>query len=189
MKNIVLFASGSGSNAVEIIRYFQSTNTALVKFIITDNKAAGVINKAKSLGVSTFVFSKEELNDTDNLLDFLQQNYIELIVLAGYLKKIPAALVNAFPNGIVNIHPALLPDFGGKGMHGIHVHEAVIKAGKTESGISIHFVNEAYDEGKIIFQEKCEVGKDDTPESLAARVLKLEHKNYAKVIEQVLAEK
>lgn len=189
MKNIVIFASGSGSNAVEIIRYFQSSNTALVKFIITDNKTAGVINKAKSLGVSTFVFSKEELNDTDNLLDFLQQNYIELIVLAGYLKKIPAALVNAFPNGIVNIHPALLPDFGGKGMHGLHVHDAVIKAGKMESGISIHYVNEDYDEGQIIFQEKCEVKNNDTPESLAARVLQLEHKNYAKVIEQVLVEK
>ena len=189
MKNIVLFASGSGSNAVEIILYFQSKKTAQVKFIITDNSHAGVINKSKSLGVSSFVFSKEELKNTENLIDFLQQNNIEMIVLAGYLRKIPVELITTFPNAIVNIHPALLPEFGGKGMYGQQVHESVIKAGKSESGITIHYVNEAYDEGQIIFQEKCEVKKNDTHLSLAERVLKLEHKNYAPVIEQLLNQK
>lgn len=186
MKNIAIFASGSGSNAVEIIRYFQEKKTAQVKFVITNNPAAGVINRAKSLGVSSFYFTKEELNDTENLLDFLQQNYIEMIVLAGYLRKIPSALVNAFPDAIVNIHPALLPDFGGKGMHGHFVHEAVIKAGKKESGITIHYVNEHYDEGQIVFQDRCEVKAEDSPESLAKRVLALEHKNFARVIEELL---
>lgn len=186
MKNIAIFASGSGSNALEIIRYFQQKQSAQVKFIITNNTSAGVINKAKNLGISTFCFSKEELNDTENLLDFLQQNYIEFIVLAGYLRKIPTALVNAFPDAILNIHPALLPDFGGKGMHGHFVHEAVIKAGKKESGITIHYVNEHYDEGQIVFQERCEVMPEDDAESLAKRVLTLEHKNYARIIEAQL---
>lgn len=186
MKNIALFASGSGSNAEEIIRYFHQKNQVRVKFIITNNATAGVINRAKALGVSTFYFTKSQLDDSENLLDFLQQNYIEFIALAGYLRKIPNALVNAFPDAIVNIHPALLPDFGGKGMHGIQVHEAVLKSGKKESGITIHYVNEAYDEGQIIFQEKCKVLPSDTPETLAKRVIVLEHKNYPKVIESLL---
>ena len=186
MKNIAIFASGSGTNAVEIIKHFQSTKSVIVSFIITNNPSAGVINKAKSLSIPSFVFSKAELDETPTLLDFLKQNNIELIVLAGYLRKIPAHLIHAFPKAIVNIHPALLPEFGGKGMHGQGVHEAVIASQKRESGISIHFVNEAYDEGQIIFQEKCAVKPNDTPEILAERVLLLEHKNYAKVIESLL---
>ncbi len=189
MKNsIAIFSSGSGSNAEELIRYFKKTKSAQVKFIITNNPLAGVINRAKQLGVSTFVFTKEELRNCENLLDFLQQNYIDFIVLAGYLLKIPPELVTSFPNAIVNIHPALLPRFGGKGMHGQHVHAEVLKAGMTESGITIHMVNELYDEGKIVFQEKCAVKPNDTPESLGKRVLALEHQFYPKIVERLLAE-
>lgn len=186
MKNIAIFASGSGTNAAELIRYFQSKGTATVRFVITNNPYAGVINRAKDLGVSSFVLSKEELNEVDQLKDFLKQNEIDLIVLAGYLKKIPKALVDAYPNAIVNIHPALLPEFGGKGMHGIAVHEAVVAAGKKESGISIHYVNEAYDEGQIIFQAKCPVMPDDSAEELAKRVLQLEHMHFPKVVESLI---
>ncbi len=189
MKNIAIFASGGGSNAVKMIQHFQQKNSICVKFIVTNNPAAGVINKAKELGIPTFVFPKEILKEPSSLIELLQKNAIDLIVLAGYLLKIPTALISKFPKSIVNIHPALLPNFGGKGMHGLHVHEAVIKAGKLESGITIHFVNEAYDEGEIIFQEKCKVETNDTPESLAARVLQLEHRNYATVVEQVLLSK
>ena len=186
MKNIAIFASGSGSNAEQIIRYFQQTKTACVKFIITDNKQAGVINRAKKLGVPSFYFSKEDLANTESVIEFLQQNNIALIVLAGYLKKIPESLIDAFPNSIINIHPALLPDFGGKGMYGIHVHEAVLKAQRKQSGISIHYVNNNFDEGEIVFQATCDVEKSDTPQLLAAKVLELEHAHYATIIDKVL---
>lgn len=186
MKNIAIFASGSGTNAAELISYFQSKGTAKIRFVITNNPNAGVINRAKALGVSSFVFSKAELNDVVQLKDFLRQNEINLIVLAGYLKMIPKELIEAYPQAIVNIHPALLPEFGGKGMHGIAVHEAVVAAGKKESGISIHYVNEAYDEGQIIFQATCPVMPDDKAEELAKRVLKLEHMYFPKVVESLV---
>jgi phosphoribosylglycinamide formyltransferase-1 len=186
MKNIALFASGGGSNAVKIIEHFQVFPEVCVKFVISNNANAAVLNKAKMLGIPCFVFTNSSLEKSSDLLDLLQQNQINLLVLAGYLRKIPSNVVAAYPNAILNIHPALLPDFGGKGMHGLHVHEAVIKAGKKESGITIHYVNEAYDKGQIVFQEKCEVKNEDTPESLAARVLVLEHKNYAAVVEKII---
>lgn len=187
--NIAIFASGNGSNAQAIIRHFEHSKEVCIKCIITNNFQAGIINSAKPLGVPTFVFGKEDLNNDALLLDFLQQNSIEFIVLAGYLKKISSAIVTAFPNAIVNIHPALLPQFGGKGMHGMHVHEAVLKSGSKKTGITIHYVNEAYDEGQIIFQESCEVLPNDTAENIAKRVLTLEHKNYPTVLEKLFLQK
>ena len=187
--NIAIFASGNGSNAQAIIRHFEHSTLVSIKCIITNNLNAGIINNAKPLGVPTFAFSKEDLNNDALLLDFLQQNSIEFIVLAGYLKKISSAIVTAFPNAIVNIHPALLPQFGGKGMHGMHVHEAVLKSGVKKTGITIHYVNEAYDEGQIIFQESCDVLPNDTAENIAKRVLSLEHKNYPLVLEKLFLQK
>jgi phosphoribosylglycinamide formyltransferase-1 len=186
MKNIALFASGGGSNALEIIKHFKGNSKANIQFIVTNNPQAGIINKAKLQGVPVFVFTLDFLCKGDALLSFLNQNNIDWIVLAGYLKKIPDNVIASFPNSIINIHPSILPEFGGKGMHGIAVHKAVISAKKKETGITIHYVNEEYDAGKIIFQITCEVKSEDTPESLAERVLGLEHRYFATTIEKLL---
>ncbi|QKG81097.1 phosphoribosylglycinamide formyltransferase [Tenuifilum thalassicum] len=186
MKNIAIFASGSGSNAEQIIKHFELRKQyGKVKLIATDNPKAFVIERAKKYSIPLYVFSKAELQD-GSVLQHLTENNIDFIVLAGFLKMIPEEIVSAFPSRIVNIHPALLPKYGGKGMYGDRVHRAVIKAGEKFSGITIHYVNERYDEGDIVFQARCEVKDDDTVKSLATRVHELEWKYYPEVIENLI---
>ena len=183
---ILIFASGSGTNAEQIIRHFSPINDVKVAGVYTNNPFAFVIERAKELNVSTFVFSREQLNDPNALLAELKDKNPNLIVLAGFLWKIPPHIVDAFPDKIINIHPSLLPKFGGKGMFGRHVHQAVIDAKELESGISIHYVNSQYDEGAIIFQAKTTVDFQETPESLAQKIHKLEHQHLSEQIEKLL---
>ncbi|MEC7568395.1 MAG: phosphoribosylglycinamide formyltransferase, partial [Bacteroidota bacterium] len=164
---ILIFASGSGTNAEQIIRHFSPMTNVKIAGVYTNNPSAFVVERAKELNVSTFVFSREQLNDPNALLAELKDKNPNLIILAGFLWKIPPHIVDAFPDKIINIHPSLLPKFGGKGMFGRHVHQAVIDAKELESGISIHYVNSQYDEGAIIFQAKTPVDPQETPESLA----------------------
>ncbi len=185
MNNIAIFASGSGTNAERIASYFKNSPTIHVALIATENPRAFVLERAKRLGIPFFVFTQNELNG-GAVLKRLLHDRIDFVVLAGFLKMIPSQIVKAYPNHIVNIHPALLPRFGGKGMYGERVHKAVIEAGETESGITIHYVNEQYDEGDIIFQARCPVFPSDTPETLAKRVHELEYMHYPRVIEQLL---
>ncbi|MBK7944641.1 MAG: phosphoribosylglycinamide formyltransferase [Flavobacteriales bacterium] len=185
MKRIAVLASGSGSNAQRLIEHFRAHALAQVVLVACDQPQARVLQRAWDLHVPSYLFSGKELRD-GTLLGELQQHRIDLIVLAGFMRLIPAELVRAFPDRIVNIHPALLPKFGGKGMYGHHVHEAVVAAKETESGITIHFVNERYDEGRMLFQAKCPVLPDDTPESLAERIHALEHVHYPRVVEKLI---
>ncbi|PRY99840.1 phosphoribosylglycinamide formyltransferase [Marinilabilia salmonicolor] len=186
MKNIVLFASGSGTNAENIALFFRNTPGVEVSYVFSNRSNAGVLERAKKLNIRTFVFDRKMFFDSDEVLNLLSEISPDLIVLAGFLWLIPEKMVNAFPNRIVNIHPALLPAYGGKGMYGDRVHQAVIDNGETESGITIHFVNEKYDEGNIIFQGKCPVHKKDTPETLASKIHKLEYEHYPRVIKELL---
>lgn len=186
LKKIAILASGSGSNAENLISYFNQHDTAKVVFVLTNNPHAGVINRCKRLAVPVFVMANSEFENPDNVLQLLNKNQVDVIVLAGFLRKIHPRLIDAFPNSIINIHPALLPSFGGKGMYGDKVHQAVINAKEKESGISIHFVNDEYDEGKIIFQAKCAVDKHETVLSLAEKIHQLEHQHFPKVLEQLL---
>jgi len=186
MKNIAIFASGSGTNAENLIRFFRTSPSGRVKLVLTNKPEAYVINRAQSYDIEAFVFNREQLNRTGAVLAILEEKGIDFIVLAGFLWLVPDIILQKFEGKIVNIHPALLPKFGGKGMYGKHVHEAVIASGETVSGISIHHVNQKYDEGNIIFQATCEVKKDDTPESLAKRIHTLEYEHYPKVVEEVL---
>lgn len=185
MKRIVLFASGSGSNAEKIMAYFQNNSIKNVTAVVTNNPNAKVIEKAKKFGVPHYVFTKTEIESTA-FIDFIKQLQPDLIVLAGFLLKIPSGMVAAFPNKIVNIHPSLLPKYGGKGMYGHFVHEAVFANNEKESGITIHFVNEHYDEGEFIFQEKTNIEECNSPEQIASKVLQVEHRCFAKVIDKVL---
>ncbi|MEC7567762.1 MAG: phosphoribosylglycinamide formyltransferase, partial [Bacteroidota bacterium] len=179
---ILIFASGSGTNAEQIIRHFSPIRNVKVAGVYTNNPSAQVIERVKEFDVPTFLFSREQLNDPYALLAELKDKNPNLIVLAGFLWKIPPHIVEAFPNKIINIHPSLLPKFGGKGMFGRHVHQAVIDAKEAESGISIHYVNSQYDEGAIIFQAKTTVDFQETPESLAQKIHKLEHQYFSKQI-------
>ncbi len=183
---ILIFASGSGTNAEQIIRHFSRTRNVKVAGVYTNNPSAYVTERVKEFDVPTFLFSREQLNDPYALLAELKDKNPDLIVLAGFLWKIPPHIVEAFPNKIINIHPSLLPKFGGKGMFGRHVHKAVIDAKEVESGISIHYVNSEYDEGAIIFQAKTTVDFQETPESLAQKIHKLEHQYFSKQIEKLL---
>jgi phosphoribosylglycinamide formyltransferase-1 len=185
MKNIAIFASGNGTNAQKLIDHFDSGNIARVALIITNNPKAYVIERAKASDVPSLLIEKKSFTETTQLLEELKKYKIDLIVLAGFLWMIPVYLIKAFPNKIVNIHPALLPKYGGKGMYGDRVHEAVIANKEKESGITIHYVNEQYDEGKIILQAKCEVSKTDTPETLANKIHELEHKHYILEVEKL----
>jgi phosphoribosylglycinamide formyltransferase-1 len=189
MNNIAVFASGSGTNAENIIRFFRPNHNINIKLVLTNNKDARVIQRAQNLGIDHFVFTKEEFVNSTLVIDRLKEYNIDFIVLAGFLWLIPAELVNEYPSAIINIHPALLPKYGGKGMYGSKVHKAVIANGEPESGISIHFVNERYDEGNIIFQAKCPVTNDDSPESLATKVHQLEYEHFPKVIEEIVLRK
>jgi len=185
MKNIAIFASGSGTNTETIINYFYNKNIS-VKGIYCNNEKAYVLIRAKKLNVPALVFDRNAFYQSDTVLDQLKKDNTDLIVLAGFLWLIPDNILKNYRNRILNIHPALLPKYGGKGMYGSKVHEAVINAGEKESGITVHFVNEKYDEGEIVFQAKCRVDKNDTPDSLAGKIHKLEHKHYPEVIEKVL---
>jgi formyltetrahydrofolate-dependent phosphoribosylglycinamide formyltransferase len=180
---VAVLASGSGSNAQAILGYFQNHASIEIALILTNKPNAGVRNHAQQFGVPSLVFDRTDFQGSGSILPILQKHGIQWIVLAGFLWKIPDALVDAYPGKIINIHPALLPDFGGKGMYGIHVHRAVLEAKRTASGITIHEVDGQYDHGTPLFQTTCAVTSDDTPESLAARVLALEHRFYAPVLE------
>jgi len=185
-KRIVIFASGNGTNAQNIIEFFQHHPHAKVVHVLSNKQHAKVIERAKRLNIDTLVFSKDGLKDPEGILKTLQQINPDLIVLSGFLLMFPAHILKEFPNKVINIHPALLPKFGGKGMYGKYVHEAVIAAQEKETGITIHYVNEAYDEGAIIFQAKVAVFKSDTPEDVAKKVHQLEYEYFPKVIEQIL---
>jgi phosphoribosylglycinamide formyltransferase 1 len=182
---IALFASGSGSNAENIVNYFSTNPNFEFPVIISNKKEAFVHERAKKINIPSLTFSREEFLTGEKILNYLLENKIEAIVLAGFLLKVPTALINAFPNKIINIHPALLPKFGGKGMYGHHVHEAVAAAGEKESGITIHYVNTHYDEGNIIFQAKCPVLPTDTPDMIAEKVHALEYEHYPKIIAEL----
>lgn len=184
---IALFASGSGSNAENIIRYFENNPAFEFPVIISNKPDAFVHERAKKLGIKSFTFSKKEFDEGTAIVDFLTQYQIDFIILAGFLLKVSLPLLKSYPDKIINIHPALLPRFGGKGMYGHHVHEAVVASGVEESGITIHYVNENYDEGNIIFQAKCRVESDDTPDMVAAKVHELEYKHFPEVIEKLLS--
>ena len=186
MKNIAIFASGNGSNAEKIIRHFENRADTRVTLVLSNNKNAFVIERAKNLGVETVTFSREQFYKTNEILEILNQNNTDLIVLAGFLWLIPGNLLQNFPKRIINIHPALLPKYGGKGMYGEKVHESVIKNGEVESGITIHFVNEFYDEGQIIFQARCLVEPSETIDSLAIKIHALEHEYFPAVVDNVL---
>jgi len=186
MKRIAIFASGSGSNAENIANYFNNNNNVEISLILTNNPNAFVIDRAKKLNIPSIVFNKSEFTSSDRIVRQLQDNNIDLVVLAGFLWMIPENLIKAYPNKIVNIHPALLPNYGGKGMYGDNVHKAVIENQEKESGITIHFVNEKYDEGEIIFQAKCDIQPNDTLDDLASNIHTLEYEYFPKTIDLIL---
>ena len=190
MKNtfhrIAIFASGNGSNAQRIAEYFSEESIATVALIVSNKKEAYVLERAKTLNIPSYCFSKEQFAEGDDVLALLREYHIDFVVLAGFLLLIPQKLIQAFPNAIVNVHPALLPKFGGKGMYGKHVHEAVIAAKEKESGITVHFVNEKYDEGTYILQATCPIADNDTPDTLAEKIHKLEYEYFPRAIELVL---
>lgn len=186
MKRIAIFASGGGSNALKIMEYFANNDTIEVALVISNKSKAGVLEKAERQNVPSLIINRKSFYETEDLLAELQSRKIDFIALAGFLWLIPTYLVNAFPNRIVNIHPALLPKYGGKGMYGMNVHRAVYAAKEPISGMTIHFVNAKYDEGNIIFQAECELSAQDTPEQIAKKVLTLEHQYFPKVIEKVI---
>ena len=186
MKKIAIFASGSGSNAENIIQYFAQKPQFCVKSVFCNVPDAYVLERAKKYRIPTFVFNREEFRNPDKVVRQLQEQEIDFIVLAGFLWLMPSFITAAWPNKIVNIHPALLPAYGGKGMYGHHVHEAVIAAGEKESGITIHYVNDHYDQGAIIFQAKCPVLPTDTPDDLAARIHELEYRYFPEIIEKTI---
>jgi phosphoribosylglycinamide formyltransferase 1 len=183
---IAIFASGTGSNAEALIKYFENHEAISIGLVITNNAKAGVIAIANRYQIPVHIITNESLQQPQSLLTTLQHFKIDYIVLAGFLRKIPDLLIQHFPNKIINIHPALLPKFGGKGMYGNNVHEAVLQAGEKTTGITIHFVNEHYDEGQIIFQAETALDLNDTAATIGAKVQALEHQYFAKVVENVL---
>ncbi len=189
MINVALFASGEGTNAENLIHYFSASKEVKIKLVVTNNADAGIVKRAELHKKNIQIISKQALtNYTEQIIDFLQTEKVDLIVLAGFLLKIPEKLIQAFPNRIINIHPALLPKYGGKGMYGRHVHEAVIKAKEKESGITVHYVNEEYDKGATILQELCKVDEHETIETLEEKIRTLEHFYFPKAVEKVIEE-
>jgi phosphoribosylglycinamide formyltransferase-1 len=186
MKKIVIFASGSGTNAENIIKYFVKTKIGTVAAVFTNNPSAQVIDRAKNYGVATEIFSKVELIEGE-VLQKINSIQPDWIVLAGFLLKFPENIITAYPNKIINIHPALLPKYGGKGMYGMNIHKAIVDNKEKETGITIHYVNENYDEGNIIFQQSVILTGDETPEEVAAKIHELEQKYFPEVIEKLLA--
>lgn len=186
MQKIVIFGSGKGSNARAIIEYFHNHKSMQVVALVSDRPRRGFLDISYDYRINLEIIKGEELSDPKWIAHLKLMYRPDLIVLAGFLKLIPSALIAAFPNRIINLHPSLLPKFGGKGMYGMHVHQAVLDAGEVESGISIHLVNEQYDKGEIIFQQKCAVLNDDTAETLAERIHILEHRHLPNAIENYL---
>ncbi len=186
MKRIVIFASGSGTNAENIIKYFHEQNIAEVTHVFSNNLNAKVLKRAHDLKVKALHFDADSFYNTNDVLNILKDANPDLIVLAGFLWIFPKKIIDVFPNKVINIHPALLPKYGGKGMYGRHVHEAVVRNQEKESGITIHYVNENYDEGAIIFQAKTAIQEEDTPEDVARAIHELEYKHFPTVIEKVL---
>lgn len=186
MKHIVIFASGSGTNAENLIKYFYLRNGVSVIQVLTNNPLAKVIQRCNALKTSCLSFNRTAFYETNIVLDILKNSNPDLIVLAGFLWKFPESILNAFPNKVINIHPALLPKYGGKGMYGVHVHEAVVANKEQETGITIHYVNERYDEGAIIFQAKCDVSASDSAQDVAAKIHELEMEHFPKVVESLL---
>lgn len=182
MKKIAIFASGSGTNAENIIRYFAAGDLARVELVLCNRPGAGVLARAASLGVECTVFDRDTFYNSDRIVELLRERGIDYVVLAGFLWLVPSSLIAAFPGRIVNIHPALLPKYGGKGMYGDRVHRAVVEAGETESGITIHLVNEHYDSGAVLAQFRVPVLPDDTPDQVAAKVHALEYEHFPAVI-------
>lgn len=188
MINAAIFASGEGTNAENLFNYFKNDPRLKIKLVVTNSDTAGVIAKAEAHKKTVQLISKTSLNEYSNqIIEFLKTEKINLIVLAGFLLKIPPSFVEAFPNQIINIHPSLLPNYGGKGMYGVNVHKAVLENKETESGITIHFVNEEYDKGEFIMQVKCKIDSDETIESLQKKIRVLEFENLPKAIEKIIA--
>jgi len=185
IKNIVVFASGSGSNAIKIYEYFQKNQSVNIEAIYCNKKSAPVIQKFQNIGIRTIVFEKNNLDNGGVLKTLLNLNP-SLIILAGFLLKMPEEIISNFENRIINIHPALLPSYGGKGMYGINIHRSVVENSELFSGLTIHYVNKDYDKGAIIFQEKVELSKNETAETLSKKILKLEHLHYPRIIEKLL---
>ncbi len=184
--NLAILASGSGSNAANFMAYYRDHPCIGVSLVVSNNASAYVLERAREAGIRTAVLPGPMWKDSRAVLSLFDRHRVTAIVLAGYMRLLPPYFIRKYPNRIFNIHPALLPDFGGKGMYGMHVHRAVINAGVTRSGITIHLVNERYDEGPILFQATLEVQPEDTPETLATKVQKLEHKHYPKTVENHL---
>jgi len=184
---IAIFASGSGSNAQRIAEYYAGKGLLEISAIYCNNPEAFVLERAKSLDIPSVLFNRDTFYNTKIILEDLKNREIDWIVLAGFLWLIPESILNAFPQRIINIHPALLPSYGGKGMYGMKIHQAVIAAGDSESGITIHYVNEKYDEGDIVFQARCSINKNDTPETLAAKIHELEYEHFPVVIGKLIA--
>lgn len=186
MRNIAIFASGNGTNAENIAEYFSKNEKIKVALIVSNRANAGVHERARRLGIPSLTLPKADFIAGELVLQVLREYRIDFVVLAGFMCLVSEPLLRAFPNRIVNIHPALLPKFGGKGMFGHHVHEAVVAAGEKESGITIHYINEQYDEGQIVFQASCPLIPEDTPDTVAAKVHALEYRYYPQVIEQII---
>lgn len=182
--NIAIFASGAGTNALKIIQHFQHLPEINIRFILCNKAQAGVFEIARQNNIQTVLIERKAFFESDKYVLFLKEKEIDLIVLAGFLWKIPVNLITAFPNRIINIHPALLPKYGGKGMYGNFVHQAVIEAKEKTSGITIHLVDEHYDHGKHLFQTECVVSEEDTPESLAQKIHLLEHQFLPRIVEE-----
>jgi len=185
IKNIVVFASGSGSNAIKIYEYFQKDKSVNIEALYCNKKSAPVIQKFQNFGIKTVIFEKNKLEDGGVLKSLLKLNP-SLIILAGFLLKMPEEIISNFENRIINIHPALLPSYGGKGMYGISIHRSVVENSELFSGLTIHYVNKDYDKGAVIFQEKVELSKNETAETLSKKILKLEHLQYPRIIEKLL---
>ncbi len=184
--NLAIFASGTGSNAKKIVEHFKHNPNINVSLVVSNKADAPVLDMARSNGIPILVIGRPFFYSTEDILKIFNNFPINFVVLAGFLWLVPSYLVKAFENRMVNIHPALLPKYGGKGMYGMKVHEAVKAAGETETGITIHYVNERYDEGDAIFQAKCQVAPDDTPEDIAQKIHALEHRHFPEVIEKLL---
>jgi len=186
MKRILIFASGSGTNAENLIKFFQNSDKASVIQVLTNNPHAKVLDRCKLLKVSALSFNKVAFTKTNDVLNILKSSKPDLIVLAGFLWKFPEHILNEFPNKVINIHPALLPKYGGKGMYGMNVHKAIVANNETETGITIHYVNENYDEGATIFQAKCTVESSDSAEDVASKIHELEMEHFPKIVDELL---
>ena len=186
MTRIAIFASGSGSNAENIIRYFSDNKDVKVVLVLSNQSRSGVLIRAQLHNIPTFIFTKDDLNERTKVHDVLKDYNASMIVLAGFLLKIPLYMIEAYPNSILNIHPALLPKYGGKGMYGMNVHTAVVENKEQKTGITIHYVNENYDEGAIIFQATCDIDEHDLPEDVKTKVQALELRHFPSVIESII---